>query len=438
MSFNVSALDAFRNAQLNGADAIANVGKDNTVSQKGSYHGTLGAIFRSSSTRAANNAARTEFLRALGNAFGLEGIGRNEKGVTTFSKGFMDKLETLLGSDFNRDDFKIGSDGTVTSGRPLTQRRITAIVKQATIVGKGAYDYSTYKTKLNYVKGQIESLQIDGTLNYAKEAAVRHFEKVAKLMDFAANELPNLIEENYLYEANQPDGPNNPKYIIRKNIDGHFSEEPLTAISEVTGYIQTKYEELFHVQENILGSGLARFNQLQDPQKQITDYLTRTIQAFVMTSVDLFIDAEKAGKTVDYMKALDGTWPCIEGKTTGLIEFRLANLPEVGDGPVVTHDKDQPLDQCMGREIGALMERDPSIEKWEDVADRVKQKLVGIVRPISVPVVTSETRNTDGSVDRTYKFEPLLGATGKPIIRAITEDDIEKLGKAVVDTILFG
>ncbi len=58
-----------------------------------------------SSTRAANNAARTEFLRSLGNAFGLEGIGRNDKGVTTFSKDFMDKLEKLLGPDFKRDAF---------------------------------------------------------------------------------------------------------------------------------------------------------------------------------------------------------------------------------------------------------------------------------------------------------------------------------------------
>jgi hypothetical protein len=438
MSFNISALDAFRNAQLNGEDAIANVGKDNTVSQKGSYHGALGAIFRLSSTRAANNAARTEFLRSLGNAFGLEGIGRNAQGVTTFSRDFMDKLERLLGPDFNRDDFKVGADGTVSSGKPLTQRRITAIIKQATIVGKGEYDYSTYKTKLNYVKGQIEGLKIDGSLNYAKEAAVQHFEKVAKLLEFAEKELPRLIDENYLYDPNQPAGPDNPKYVLHKTIDGDFSEEPLTTISAVTDYIQTKYGELFHVQENILGSGIARFMDLEDPQKQITDYLTRTIQAFVMTSVDLFIDAEKAGKTVDFMKDLSGTWPCVEGKTSGLIEFRLANLPEVGDGLVVTHDKDQPLDQCMGREIGALMERDSTIEKWEDVADQVKQKLVGIVRPISVPVVTSETKNDDGTVDRTYKFKPLLGATGQPIIRAITEEDIDKLGKAVVDTILFG
>ena len=176
MTFNIKAFDAFRNAKLQGDDAIANIGKDNAVTQKGTYHGKLGAIFRVSSTKAANNAARTELLRSLGDAFGLEGIGRNAKGVTTFSKDFMDKLAKLLGPEFKREDFEIASDGTVKSGKPLTQRRISAIIKQATLVGKGEYDYDTYKTKLAYVKAQIAALKVNSTEDYIKTAAVKHFE----------------------------------------------------------------------------------------------------------------------------------------------------------------------------------------------------------------------------------------------------------------------
>ena len=129
MTFNIKALDAFRTANLQGADAIANFGKDNRITQKGTYRGKLGALFRSPTTASANNATRTELLRSLGDAFGLDGIGRNAKGVTTFSKDFMDKLAKLLGPEFKRDDFGVGADGTVTSGRPLTQRRISAIMK---------------------------------------------------------------------------------------------------------------------------------------------------------------------------------------------------------------------------------------------------------------------------------------------------------------------
>ena len=155
MGFSIKALDNFRNASFNDADAIVNIGNDNTVSKKGSYHGAVGRMFRVSSTKAANNAARTELLRSLGNAFGLNGMGQNKDGVTTFSKGFMDKLQKLLGDEFKRNDFGISDDGTVTSGKPLTQRRVSAIVKQAILASKGSYDYETYKAKLDMSKARL-------------------------------------------------------------------------------------------------------------------------------------------------------------------------------------------------------------------------------------------------------------------------------------------
>ena len=101
MGFSIKALDNFRNASFKDADAIVNIGNDNTVSKKGSYHGAVGRMFRVSSTKAANNAARTELLCSLGNAFGLNGMGQNKDGVTTFSKSFMDKLQKLLATSSN-------------------------------------------------------------------------------------------------------------------------------------------------------------------------------------------------------------------------------------------------------------------------------------------------------------------------------------------------
>jgi hypothetical protein len=56
MGFSIKALDNFRNASFKDADAIVNIGNDNTVSKKGSYHGAVGRMFRVSSTKAANNA----------------------------------------------------------------------------------------------------------------------------------------------------------------------------------------------------------------------------------------------------------------------------------------------------------------------------------------------------------------------------------------------
>ena len=444
MSFNVSALDTFRNANLGGQDAIANLGQGDKIVKKNDYHGAIGAMFRGKETKAANNAVRTELLRSLGNAFGLEGVGRDDKGVTTFSEAFIDKLAKLIGPAFKREDFGIDKNGIVTSGKPLTQRRITAIIKEATLVGRGDYDHATYKARLDYVTGKLAAMKVPNTMIYAKEAAIRHFEKVAKLMDFAKNDLPDLISDNIFYDPKSADDDDasaevRSKYVLNNRLNGNVKEEPLTSISMVTNYLSDSVSELFHIQENILAGekNMAHFSDLKDPKQQITDYLTRTIQAFVSTSLDAFIDAEKAGKTEAYLSYLGGTWPCVEGKTTGITEFRLTTCPPDDTGPVATHDKDQPLNQCIGREIAAIMQSNPNAQEWKDVAAQVKTNLVGVIRPIDVPEM-HVTKLNDGEELTTYEFKPLLGETGKPVVRAITEADIDALGEAVMDTILFG
>ena len=258
-------------------------------------------------------------------------------------------------------------------------------------------------------------------------------------MEFAQKELPNLIEENWDYNPRKPEGPDNTKYIVRRNMPHDHSEEPMIGINTVQQYISTKYNATFHIHENILAGiqASARLDDLTDPKAQITEYLPRTIQAFVMTSINLFIDAEKAGKTNGFLSMLRGSMPCIEGKTSSLTEYRLTNIPMDDAAPIATHDKDQPLNQCMGREIAAIMEANPSVEKWEDVAAQVKKNLIGVVRPIDIPE-KQVTKTTEDEELVEYKFKPLLGSTGKPVIRAITEADIDALGEAVMETILNG
>ena len=83
MSFNISALNSFYNARLDGENALANLGEDNTIVKKNDYYGGIRRIFRSSSTKAANNAVRAELLRSLGQAFELDGV--SEKDGKLFS-----------------------------------------------------------------------------------------------------------------------------------------------------------------------------------------------------------------------------------------------------------------------------------------------------------------------------------------------------------------
>lgn len=86
------------------------------------------------------------------------------------------------------------------------------------------------------------------------------------------------------------------------------------------------------------------------------------------------------------------------------------------------------INQCIGREITALTDKGVKFESWKDVAAVVKKNLVGTIRPIDVPVAKGDS----------WKFEPLLDEKGKPVVRAITEEDIDRLGEAVVDVIFGG
>ena len=94
-----------------------------------------------------------------------------------------------------------------------------------------------------------------------------------------------------------------------------------------------------------------------------------------------------------------------------------------------------PLNQCIGREIAALVQKGNKADSWQDVAADVKKNLVGTIRPIDVPV---KVPNGTGEEDYEWKFEPLLDNEGKPVVRAITEADIDRLGEACMETILFG
>ena len=94
MSMNVSALAkpiAFKTGNDN---TIVNVNGDgNLVANRKTFSSVnVFRWMRSSATKAANNEVRTEFLRSLGEAFGIEGATVGNDGKTRFSKEFMDRL----------------------------------------------------------------------------------------------------------------------------------------------------------------------------------------------------------------------------------------------------------------------------------------------------------------------------------------------------------
>lgn len=172
MSFNITALNAFRNVNLGGNDAIANLGQEDNVVKNNTYYGGIGKVFRGDATKAENNAIRAELLRSLGNVFGLSGMSEKD-GKVTFSKDFMDKLESYLGSAFKREDFGVGDDGTVSSGKPLTQRRIQA-VERAVVSVSGLVDnaIAAAKTAATFPYGLVKDINY-GTLDDLIESAMK-------------------------------------------------------------------------------------------------------------------------------------------------------------------------------------------------------------------------------------------------------------------------
>ena len=73
-----------------------------------------------------------------------------------------------------------------------------------------------------------------------------------------------------------------------------------------------------------------------------------------------------------------------------------------------------------------MVEKNPDLmesDDFKDFAEEIKKNLVGTIRPITVP------QHTAGGI----KFVPLMDGNNKPVVRAITAEDIDRLGQACID-----
>lgn len=166
---DVSGLRAFNNIHIDNQNAIINKGANGDYKQNGTYTGILSALSRSKEERAANNEVRTLLLQSLGKALGMDATEKD--GKITFSKTFMDRLESIFGADFKRSDFGINDKGEVSSGKPLTQRRITVILNKAIdegILNRGATEtFSADKCykQFNSLMNEINDAEPDTRFN---------------------------------------------------------------------------------------------------------------------------------------------------------------------------------------------------------------------------------------------------------------------------------
>ncbi len=432
MQIDTNKLAMFRNVNFGSADSIVNIGDNKKSLVK---NNELGSIFsrlgRSDEERAQNNAARTELLRALGSAFGLEGM-TVSNGTVKFSQEFIKKLENILGRDvLKTGDFKINSDGTVTSGRPLTQRRINAILNKAVLFNPGQYNYDDYKAKLDYVQKRIDALPANSK-NVDVGVLKQRFQTVGTMMNFVKKELPDLIDNiEYYPEADRDE--DFPPFVVRKIDKNGVPEKPvqLKSLTGINDYVRTRNDGVpFHLQENIKGNTMASLAKLDNPKEEITNYYKNAIESYITLALDLFIECEKLGKLDKFFNVFCSPKICLEAKTDALTTFKLDELSK--DGPVALYDRDQPLDQCMGKKIEQMLKRNPKLldagEFTAEIAAAMKKEFVGQIHPIST---------VDESVTTETKFTT-KDAEGNKVVRKVTAADIDRIGQAVIDSILIG
>lgn len=412
MDFNITALNAFRNFNVADQDAIANFNAETgKVRQNGTYHGGFIGLFRKGPTEARNNVARSELLKALGNAFGLDGVSTNKAGKVTFSKGFMAKLTKLLGDDLKLKDFKIAPDGTVSSGKPLTQRRITAIIRRAMVVGKGSFDTETYRTKLNMVNAELNKMP-------EAEDAKRYFAHIGKCLEFVDKTLDTLLEENVFWNANEAQ--RNPDYKVprfRFMKPGDFEGTPVTNRNMFVNYIcqdVDSYIGIFHFEQY---RDLPKELKTQEDVNANVGYVRSTIQLYVQSAIDLFFDAKEAGKLQEFLDKTSHPGACMDDRASRPGEWRkeLGLLEEEEDfsATVADHGPDTKLDKCIYEEMRVANNNIKNAKSWKDLAGAVKKELVGLVRPIMTV--------KDG------KIVPLM-KDGVQVVREVKASDIDTVG----------
>ena len=421
MTFDSTALSVFRNAGLTGENAIATL-QGGKVRQGGTYSGPLSALSRTDDEKAANNAVRTELLKTLGQAFELEGM-TYRNGKVTFSEEFMDNLEKLLGKEvFKRADFGVsGPNGEVTSGRPLTNRRISAIMNKVILDCRGVFNTEDYSAKLERIKAQIEGIKDPDQ----KEAARKHFDMVGKgLVQLEHMKEGRLaFEENFDWTVAPPSDREIGAVARFAMTEPNGEKRELFMKDPIISYFQNtnNFGALIHLENTPHISTL----QSMDPVK---NYIENEITQFVKLSVDLWEDSRKAGIQNKYLGLLEHPGNCLEDRTGKLQSFREENgLLETGSPVAPAHGSDMSVEKCIGDEISVYIQNHPEAKEreleWKEVADHIKENLVGVKRPM-VEVTGNEK---DG-----YEFN----LTGES--RVLTPEDIDRIGPAALYTIYNG
>lgn len=202
IQFDTSAMNAFRAIDCSNANAKVELqGKNGEIQIKGDYKGPLSALKRTTAEKNNNNKVRTQLLESLAKTFGMN-LRYDSSKQPIFDQSFLNALTHLLGKDvFKCSDFGITDKGEVSSGKPLTARRISAILAKVdeniSNIKTATYPIlSHYENKLNQIAPKLGIDLKDNNLPSALAIA----QNCVQLLNKVSMGTP-LLSFNYLGEC---------------------------------------------------------------------------------------------------------------------------------------------------------------------------------------------------------------------------------------------
>ncbi len=472
VEFNINALNLFKNANLENENDILVLDKkeaqnETGLKKKNSFSkGNIFRFLRSGATKAANNEVRTHFLKSLGEAFGIKGAVTDSEGKTTFSADFVDKLKKFLGPAFKSEDFGISKNGgAVTFGKPLTSRRIQQIMTKASVYSSGdSFSVELYQKKLNNI---MKELGMKSTLETGKsgETSVREqkgvdpeilrmFGNVEHCLDLLKSEEDHpettILRNDYDYEGE-----------IEMNDglapQGEYAREdynPFRMYDKKQGKYLTM-NSISDFRDNILspriGGGIIHIECIRATMKDknndeyktvapIKNYFMNQIRGLVKIAIDSYYKAAVNGKLEDFKHHIktDGG-ACFEDKIKKFVEFNNANFEDKSKAVddklrielerIAKTGQSTNLAECVTAEIEYAVQKD-DFETWEEYAPKIKSKLVGTYHTIVEPKLDKNGEPIKDS--GRFVFQPVM-KDGQPEFRALTEQDVDKIGKLIYD-----
>ena len=476
-NINLAALNMFTQAKAWTADSVANLDGKDAIKKVGEYGGALSALGRSSIEKAANNEMRTELLKSLANAFNMQ-VKTDNDGKARFDRAFLRTLERKIGAEFKRDDFKLDADGYVCSGRPLTARRIKAIISKVTLaaLNPGSTDssigtgktasagksgpvktqfglrkeiYNPYFDKLDVIKGKIRK---------APEHVKTFYARIEKSLDYLANQLDTeRLEEG-----------DNDRSALRNTMEYQFEVIELgnklkPGMNKFEYYdpkrgryvpLESTYDFNTNILSPAIGGGFIHleratrinengdkvvFNPRQAPDIQpLRKYIADTLRLLVSKAIDLYFASEEAGKLNEFFEHLKNPGACIEDQGMHLVMFEGEHLTKA---KAVSADEARALnliadgkapdlpDDSVRQFMEVLIDFEG--EKWcskeagwnKHLADAVKAELRG---------KKCVMQNFDAPHKLGAKVPELVGENGLPVVKVLTDDLIDELGPNIL------